>query len=94
MEQDVIDKYKVEYGKEAEAEEIIVLTGTLDEFERFCMATNRSTKNTFAVRQGFQIPMYDNLPIVLYGNYWLNQAYDSLEYKDRIFKAKLKDLGL
>lgn len=90
MEEHKIDEFVVENG--AEATPIIVLTGTLEEFERFCSSTNRNTKTAIAIRQGFQIPMYENLAIALYGSYWLNTAYDSPEYRDRIFKIKMKEL--
>lgn len=90
MEQHSLENFIVKEGEEATP--IVVLTGTLEEFEQFCSATNRNTKTAIAVRQGFQIPMYPELPIALYGNYWLNQAYDSPEYKDRLFKLKLKEL--
>jgi hypothetical protein len=90
MEQQDISKFIVESGEEATP--IIVLTGTLEEYERFCSITRRGTQTAIAVRQGHQIPLYPDLPIALYGNYWLNSAYDSLEYKDRIFKVKLQEL--
>lgn len=90
MEHQDIDEYIIEPGQEAEP--VIVLTGSNEEFEQFCMTTKRDTKTAIAIKQGFQIPMYEDTPIVLYGNYWLNNAYDSPEYKDRMFKIKLRKL--
>jgi hypothetical protein len=90
METTDIEEYKVKDGEEATP--VIVLTGTADEFMDFCVTTNRNTKTAIAIRQGYQIPLYPELPIALYGNFWLNSAYDSLEYKDRIFKVKLQEM--
>lgn len=90
MENVDIEKYIVKNGEEAEP--IIVLTGTVAEFEDFCRLTNRNTKNAFAVRQGYQIPLYPELPIALWGNFWLNSAYDTLEYKDRLHKSRMQEM--
>lgn len=85
-----IEQYKVKEGEEVTP--IIVLTGTADEFIDFCNATGRNTQTAIAIRQGYQIPLYPELPIALYGQYWLNSAYDSLEYKDRLTKVILQEL--
>lgn len=90
MENTDLENFIVKEGEEVTP--IVVLTGTADEFMDFCNITKRNTNTAIAVRQGYQIPMYPDLPIALFGNFWLNSAYDSPEYKDRIFKVKLAKL--
>lgn len=89
MKEQKIEDFIVKDGEEATP--IIVLTDTLEEFERFCSTTNRGIKTAIAIRQGFQIPLYPDLPIVLHGNYWLNPAYNSAEYNDRMIKSAMKE---
>ena len=90
MENVDIKDFIVEEGEEATP--IIVLTATEKEFNEFCDLTHRNTKTAIAIHQGYQIPMYPELTIALYGAFWLNGAYDSPEYKDRLFKSSLKKL--
>ena len=90
MEEINIEDYKVKEGEEVSP--IMVLTGTVAEFEEFCSKTGRNTKTAIAIRQGYQIPMYSDLPMALWGTFWLNAAYNSLEYKDRLHKVKMQEL--
>jgi hypothetical protein len=90
MENKDLENYIVKQGEEVTP--VIVLTGTSDEFMDFCDQTGRTTKTALAIRQGFQIPFYEDLEIVLWGTYWLNTAYNSPEYNDRIFKTNMKDI--
>lgn len=82
MEEINLRDYMVEEG--VETVPVILLTGTTEEFERFCMITHRNRRNAIPVSAGFQIPFYPDLAIVHYGTYWLNGAYNSKEYKYRI----------
>ncbi len=90
MEEFDLEEVTVKEGEVATP--VIVLTGTLEEFEKFCSLTNRDTTTAIAIRQPYQIPMYPELPIVLYRNFWLNSAYDSAEYRDRIAKVRMSEL--
>lgn len=81
MEELDIEKYKVVAGEETKP--IIVITDTIESFERFCMQTGRDRKTAIQVSQGFQIPFYPDAEIVHYADYWLNGAYNSAEYKYR-----------
>jgi hypothetical protein len=90
METTNIDKYILPIEQDEEPKAIVVLTGTLEEFEQFVQKTNRTLKSAIAVRQPYQLPHYPDLEIVLYGQFWLNSAYDSPEYRDRIAKVTLQ----
>jgi hypothetical protein len=91
MEEKELEELKVKEGEETIP--VIVLTGTNEEWEKFCMLTGRNRETALAVKQGYQIPMYPDLAIVHYGDFWLNGAYDTPEYRDRIFKVKLSKLN-
>jgi hypothetical protein len=82
MEETNLGKYTIEWGEEADP--VIVLTGTLEEFDTFCTITHRTKKNAIRISAGYQIPFYPHLPIIHYGSFWLNGAYNSPEYTYRI----------
>jgi len=89
---DNIEKYKIEAGTE-DAKPIVVLTGTTVEFEEFCMKTNRTTKTAIAIRQGYQLDLYPGLDIVTYGNFTINAAWDSPEYRERMKEDDYKKVN-
>lgn len=70
---------------------IIVLTSTAEQYEEFLRLTNRTKEQAVAVKQPFQLAFYPNLEIVHYKDFWLNGAYGSLEYKERLALQALKD---
>jgi hypothetical protein len=89
-----MEHFEAEHWKIKEGEEvkpIIVITGGVEDFERFCMRTGRDRKTAIQVSQGFQIPLYPDLPIAHYGDYWLNGAYNSPEWRERLNKQKMDE---
>lgn len=72
-------------------EEIIVLTGTIEEFEKWCMENNHTRKTAVQITHPSQFQFYPDLEIVTYGTYWLNNAFNSPEYKNRIEEMALKE---
>lgn len=80
-------KYSFRGNDEALAESptpVIVLTGNGQEYADFLENSGREKGDSIAVTSPHQFDFYPNLKICHYGSYWLNPAYDSAQYNDRL----------
>lgn len=63
---------------------IIVIAGTVQEFEQYCTKNNLEEGDAIAVFQAGQLQFYPkDCKIVRTGTYWLNSVNDSEELKER-----------
>ena len=50
------------------------------------MMNEKDRSTAIQVTQGHQLDLYPDLEIECYGTYWLNEAFDSKEYQERMKK--------
>lgn len=62
--------------------EVIVITDSVESFERYCMETGHDRTNAHQVTQPFQLAMYPDAEIVYYGEYGKNACYGCKELED------------
>ena len=74
-------------------EPIIVLTGNSAEYEDFLKCSGRERESAVAVTTPVQFHFYPELRVCHYGTYWLNPAYESVQYNDRIRQMLLDKVG-
>lgn len=73
--------------------QVIVITGTTEEFEVWCRENNRDRNSAIQLRQPEQLNNYDeDIPIVFYGNYGGNPAYGSRLLNERLDKQVLNEI--
>lgn len=66
------------------AHPLIVLTGNGNEYDDFLEASGRPREMAVAITSAHQFDFYPGLRVCHYGTYWLNPAFETTQYHDRL----------